>query len=149
MIGKRAAKVRMSEALNCVAGYAVCIETSLTQPNSSNQAARTRAKPAYGPISIGPWIVTRDEVSDPENLGVTVRVNGEQKAHSSTSQLSIKIRALISYASVAVPLNPGDVISAAGVMNLAPLRDSASPMAGDQLEGRIDRIGGLVNPVWG
>jgi 2-keto-4-pentenoate hydratase/2-oxohepta-3-ene-1,7-dioic acid hydratase in catechol pathway len=97
---------------------------------------------------MGPWVVTKDEIADPHQLGISLTIRGEKLQNSNTSQMIFKIPALIEYLSGIVPLQVGDVISTgtpAGVgMGRAPQRWLK---AGEEMVVAIEGIGELRNPV--
>ena len=98
---------------------------------------------------LGPWIVTADEISDPHNLAMELRVNGEVRQRSHSSKMSVKIPEIIAHYS-AMGYSAGDVLSTGTVTGVAGF--SADPKAwylkaGDVMECEIERIGILRNPV--
>ena len=101
----------------------------------------TRAKSFDTFAPIGPWIVTKDEIKDPHNLIIELKLNGEIKQSSSTKNLIFKIPYLIEFISNIMTLNKGDIISTGtppGVGYVHP---------GDALEVKIENIGTLKNQV--
>jgi 2,4-didehydro-3-deoxy-L-rhamnonate hydrolase len=111
IIGRRAHRVGADEALDYVAGYAVgqdVSERKLQVAAKPPQFSLGKSLPGFGPI--GPWLVTLDEVADPNDLELGCEVNGEVVQLSRTSQLIFSVPALIENLSASVPLLPGDVI---------------------------------------
>ena len=111
IIGRRAHRVGADEALDYVAGYAVgqdVSERKLQVAAQPPQFSMGKSLPDFGPI--GPWLVTLDEVADPNDLELGCEVNGEVMQLSRTSQLIFSVPALIENLSASVPLLPGDVI---------------------------------------
>jgi acylpyruvate hydrolase len=151
VIGKNGEKIRASEAYSCVAGYSVCNETSFLESQTGNTSpvaeGPTKVKSIDAPLSLGPWLVTRDEIPEPHNLGISIGVNGTQRAYSNTSRLRITVDALVCYASMATPLHPGDIISTAGVQEFADPSRWPTLRDGDLFEAKIDGIGVLSNTV--
>ena len=111
IIGRRAHRVGADEAFDYVAGYAVgqdVSERKLQVAAQPPQFSMGKSLPGFGPI--GPWLVTLDEVADPNDLELGCEVNGESVQLSRTSQLIFSVPALIENLSASVPLLPGDVI---------------------------------------
>jgi 2-keto-4-pentenoate hydratase/2-oxohepta-3-ene-1,7-dioic acid hydratase in catechol pathway len=101
------------------------------------------------PISIGPWIVTPDEIPDPHDLAMELRVNGEPRQVSHSKNMSVTIPEILSHYS---PLgySAGDVVSTGTVSGVAGFSDDPASLylkPGDVMEAEIERIGVLRNPV--
>jgi 2-keto-4-pentenoate hydratase/2-oxohepta-3-ene-1,7-dioic acid hydratase in catechol pathway len=108
----------------------------------------TRAKSFDTFAPCGPWITTKDEIDDPQNLKLLTKVNGTIRQNSTTSNMFIKIPSIISILSKSMTLEPGDIIStgtAAGVAlnnpNVPYLKD------GDLIEMEIEKLGSITNTV--
>jgi len=142
VIGKKASYVSAEDAMNYVAGYAVHNDVSERdfQLKHGGQWVKGKSCDTFAPI--GPYLVTKDEVSDPHNLRLWLSVNGEMLQDSTTSDLIFNIPKLVSYISQYMSLLPGDVISTgtpAGVgLGLDPPR-YLKP--GDVIELGIDGLG--------
>ncbi len=111
VIGRHAKYVSEAEALEYVAGYAVMNDVSERdfQLHRSGQWTKGKSCDTFGPL--GPWLVTADEVTDPQDLSMTLSVNGHQYQNGSTATMVYKVPFLISYLSQFMSLHPGDVIS--------------------------------------
>lgn len=111
VIGKVAKYVTEAEALEHVAGYCVVNDVSerAFQVERSGQWTKGKSHDTFGPI--GPWLVTRDEVPDPQNLAMWLEVDGHRYQDGSTQTMVYKVPFLISYLSQFMSLQPGDVIS--------------------------------------
>lgn len=110
VIGRRAKGVSAQDALNYVFGYFVANDVSARDWQfHSSTFTMGKSFDTHGPI--GPWIVTADEVADPQNVDLRCFVNGEQRQSSNTSLMIHKINAQISYLSTAFTLEPGDLIA--------------------------------------
>lgn len=111
VIGKEAKYVDESEALEHVAGY--CVINDISERDFQNKRAGqwTKGKSAdtFGPI--GPWLVTRDEVPNPQNLSMYLDVNGKRRQDGSTNTMVFGVAHLVSYLSQFMSLQPGDIIS--------------------------------------
>ena len=111
VIGARASYVSESEALRHVAGYCVCNDVSERefQIERSGQWMKGKGCPTFGPL--GPWLVTPDEIGDPQKLDMWLDVNGERMQTGSTSTMVFGVKTLVSYISQFMILEPGDVIT--------------------------------------
>ena len=111
VIGKHAKYVSESEALNYIAGYCVVNDLSERefQVERSGQWVKGKSCDTFAPL--GPWLVTRDEVADPQNLNMWLELNGDKVQDGSTNTMVYGVAHLISYLSQFMSLHPGDVIS--------------------------------------
>lgn len=111
VIGKTAKYVSEEDALDYVAGYCVINDLSerAFQLEGTGQWVKGKSCDSFGPT--GPWLVTRDEVADPQNLGIWLEVNGERVQNSTTGNMVYTVAHLVSYLSRFFTLHPGDVIS--------------------------------------
>ena len=111
VIGTAAKHVSEADALSYVAGYAVTNDVSerAFQLERSGQWTKGKSCDTFGPI--GPWLVTRDEVADPQNLAMWLTVNGVKRQDGSTRTMVYGAAFLVSYLSQFMTLHPGDVIS--------------------------------------
>jgi 2-keto-4-pentenoate hydratase/2-oxohepta-3-ene-1,7-dioic acid hydratase in catechol pathway len=142
VIGKTAKYVSEAEALDYVAGYCVAHDVSERAFQAERQGQWTKGKSCdtFGPT--GPWLVTKDEVADPQNLGMWLKVNGETMQNGSTRTMVYGCAFLVSYLSQFMSLQPGDIISTGtppGVgLGMKPQRFLK---AGDVVELGIDGLG--------
>jgi 2,4-diketo-3-deoxy-L-fuconate hydrolase len=111
VIGKHTKYVTKEEALDHVAGYCVVNDLSERdfQLHRSGQWVKGKSCDTFGPI--GPWLVTRDEVADPQNLAMYLEVNGHRYQDGSTNTMHFDVATVISHLSQFMSLQPGDVIS--------------------------------------
>ncbi|RCK41084.1 fumarylacetoacetate hydrolase family protein [Thalassospira xiamenensis] len=111
VIGKQAKYVTEAEALGHVAGYCVVNDVSerAFQLEHAGQWVKGKSHDTFGPI--GPWLVTRDEVADPQNLRLWLELNGERIQNGSTATMVYGVAHLISYLSKFMTLQPGDIIT--------------------------------------
>lgn len=111
IIGKEARYVDEANALDHVAGYCVVNDLSERHFQTERGGQWTKGKSAdtFGPI--GPWLVTADEVADPQNLGMWLDVDGHRYQNGSTKTMIFGVRHLVHYISQFMSLQPGDVIS--------------------------------------
>ena len=111
VIGKKAKYVEKADALDYVAGYCVVNDLSERdfQLHRSGQWVKGKSADTFGPI--GPWLVTRDEVPDPQNLAMCLEVNGHRYQDGSTKTMHFDVATIVSHLSQFMSLQPGDVIS--------------------------------------
>ncbi len=110
VIGREARRVDAARALDYVAGYCAFNDVSerAFQLEMGGQWDKGKGCDSFGPI--GPWLVTRDEVPDPQNLHLWLAVNGERMQDSSTAEMIFPCAEVVSYVSRFMTLNPGDLI---------------------------------------
>jgi 2-keto-4-pentenoate hydratase/2-oxohepta-3-ene-1,7-dioic acid hydratase in catechol pathway len=111
IIGTRAKYVTEADALAHVAGYAVTNDVSERAFQTERSGQWTKGKSCDNFGQIGPWLVTRDEVSDPQDLAMWLTVNGAVMQNGSTRTMVYGVAHLVSYLSQFMTLHPGDVIS--------------------------------------
>ena len=111
VIGKTAKYVKESDALSHVAGYCVINDLSERefQLEGTGQWVKGKSADTFGPI--GPWLVTCDEIPDPQNLGLRLDINGQRYQDGSTSTMVFGVAFLVSYISRFMSLQAGDIIS--------------------------------------
>jgi 2-keto-4-pentenoate hydratase/2-oxohepta-3-ene-1,7-dioic acid hydratase in catechol pathway len=142
VIGRTAKYVSEADALAYVAGYCTVHDVSerAFQIERSGQWTKGKSCDTFGPI--GPWLVTKDEVADPQNLGLWLKVNGETVQNGTTKTMVYGAAFLVSYLSQFMSLHPGDIISTGtppGVgMGMKPPRYLK---AGDVVELGIEGLG--------
>ncbi len=151
VIGKGGRYISRERAFEHVGGYAVGHDVSardwqLNKPGKQWMAGKTFD--TFAPI--GPELVTPDEVPDPHNLGIRLRLNGETMQNSSTSQLIFKVDELIAYLSGVFTLEPGDLIFTGTPPGVGMARKPPVWLKpGDVVEVEIDGLGVLRNTVVG
>ena len=111
IIGKTAKYVSKEDALDHVAGYCIVNDVSERhfQANLTGQWTKGKSCDTFGPT--GPWLVTRDEVADPQNLSMTLDVNGKRMQTGSTATMIFSVAEIIEHLSGLMTLHPGDVIT--------------------------------------
>jgi len=147
VIGRAARGVDAESALEHVAGFTVANDvTARDFQNARGQDYIGKSCDTFAPL--GPWLVTRDEIDDPQKLALTTRVNGEVRQLASTAEMIFPVAELIAFASRLMTLEPGDVIltgTPAGVDAAnGPPRHLAD---GDFVEVEIEGVGLLRNHV--
>jgi 2-keto-4-pentenoate hydratase/2-oxohepta-3-ene-1,7-dioic acid hydratase in catechol pathway len=111
VIGVKARYVEVSAALDHVAGYCIVNDVSERefQLERLGQTTKGKSSDTFGPI--GPWLVTKDEIPDPHNIGMFCDVNGQRRQSGSTSKMIFDVPFLVSYISSFMTLMPGDIIA--------------------------------------
>ena len=139
VIGTRARRVTEARALEHVFGYTICWDISQRDPwGRGRQNTRNIRKGFDTFTALGPWIVTRDELPEPQDVRIEVELNGRPAMTAHTGDMICGLRDHIRFLSNVLTLRPGDLITTgtpAGVAKLAP---------GDKLRGRIERIGEMT-----
>ena len=142
VIGKKAKYVKEEEAQDYIIGYCICNDISERewQKDRGGQWVKGKSGDTFGPL--GPYLVTKDEISDPLNLNLTLDLNGKRRQTGNTSLMIFNFNFLISHISQFITLMPGDVITTgtpAGVgMGMTPpdyLKD------GDEMILKVDNLG--------
>lgn len=142
VIGAHTSHVSEADALSRVAGYCVVNDVSerAFQIERGGQWVKGKSAPTFGPT--GPWLVTADEIPDPQNLALSLSVNGDVQQNSNTSDMIFGVAEIISYMSRFMDLIPGDLICTGtpeGVgMGQSPQRWMAP---GDVMELQIEGLG--------
>jgi len=156
VIGKTGKNIPREDAMEYVAGYAVSNDISFRDlqfsTRSDNAAVAlgsnwVKGKGLDSSFPLGPWLVTRDEISDPHNLDISLKVNGETKQDSNTRDMIFKIDTLVEYVSAGMTLRPGDIISTGTPEGVAVFTDQKFLKNGDVVEAKISKIGTLRNTV--
>ncbi|WP_171212510.1 fumarylacetoacetate hydrolase family protein [Ruegeria sp. HKCCA5426] len=142
VFGKEAKYVSEAEALDYVAGYCVINDLSERdfQLHRSGQWVKGKSADTFGPI--GPWLVTRDEVPDPQNLPMYLEVNGHRYQDGSTKTMHFGVATVISHLSQFMSLQPGDVISTGTPPGVGMGQNPATYLKpGDKMELGIEGLG--------
>ena len=155
VIGRKAKGVKPKDALKYVAGYTIMNDVS---ERDLKIKKRTDSRPrdewfdwlngkwldTFGPQ--GPWIVTRDEIPDPQKLDISTFINGERKQHNNTGQMLYPVHKIIEYISAIVTLEPGDLISTGTISGVGSTTGTFMK-PGDKVQIEISSIGVLKNTV--
>jgi 2-keto-4-pentenoate hydratase/2-oxohepta-3-ene-1,7-dioic acid hydratase in catechol pathway len=147
IIGKEAKKLPEDETLNSVFGYMIFHDVSARDIQfKDKQFTRGKGIDTFAPC--GPWITTKDEISDPQNLRITTKVNGEIRQDSSSSNMVIPVRRIISALSMTMTLEPGDIISTGTPAGVAmSMKEPKYLKDGDIVEITIERLGTIRNRI--
>lgn len=149
VIGAFARDVPQARALEVVAGYTVLDDVSAREFQFDVSPPQTTfAKSFDGFCPMGPWLVTADEVPDPQHLELSLHLNGERMQHASTAEMIFPVDRLIAYVSRFVTLEPGDVLATGTPSGVGAFR--APPLwlkSGDRLRLEVERIGVLEHGI--
>lgn len=149
-IGKRGKNISASEAKDYIFGYTIFNDFSARDQQVIEMQGRlgpTKGKSFDMGNAMGPWIVTPDELGDPEKMNVEVRVNGEVWAKNSTADMLHNFEKMIEHISKDETLYPGEFIGSGTVGNCCGLEQDRFLSDGDTIELYVDRIGTLRNKV--
>lgn len=142
VIGKEARYIEEQQAMDHIAGYCVVHDVSerYFQLECGGQWDKGKGCDSFGPI--GPWLVTRDEISDPNGLGIWLKVNGVTFQQSNTRNMIFGPAQLVSYLSRFMSLQPGDIISTGTPPGVGLGQKPPKFLAvGDEIELGIDGLG--------
>jgi 2-keto-4-pentenoate hydratase/2-oxohepta-3-ene-1,7-dioic acid hydratase in catechol pathway len=147
VIGHQVRGAGPKEAALAIFGY--CCLNDVTErdaQSSEKQWFRSKSMDTFAPL--GPWIVTRDELGDAPELGITTKLNSKVMQSSSTANLIFKPADVVAFAAKNITLEPGDIISTGTPGGVGVFRDPQVFLrSGDTVEVTIEGIGTLVNPV--
>jgi 2-keto-4-pentenoate hydratase/2-oxohepta-3-ene-1,7-dioic acid hydratase in catechol pathway len=151
IIGKAGKFFSPEEAADYIAGYIVFNDITARDIQREEMKAGVfcLSKSIDTFVPIGPWIVTPDEVGDPSELSMELRVNGEVRQRSNMSNMSVTVPEIISHYS-AMGYSAGDIVSTGTVSGVAGFSEDAMSLylrPGDVVEAEIERVGVLRNPV--
>ena len=155
IIGKNAKNVSPDEALEYVAGYTICNDVSARSVTfKKNRAVRPwdefydwlNGKWSDGFLPMGPYLLTSDEVTEPQNLQMQLKVNGEVRQKANTSQMIYPVADIVSFLSYIMTLEPGDVIATGTPAGVAMVTGRFL-QPGDTIECAIEKLGTLTNTL--
>lgn len=147
IIGKKAKNIPEEEALSHVAGYTIVNDVTARDIQfSDGQWVRGKSFDTFAPA--GPYLVTKEEVPDPQNLSIRLTVNGELRQNSSTANMIFSVAFLVSYISKVCTLLPGDIISTGTPGGVGVFREPPAFLKeGDIVSIEIEKLGTLHNRV--
>jgi 5-carboxymethyl-2-hydroxymuconate isomerase len=149
VIGSRVKGVSVANALEAVAGY-TCLNDVSAREIQFADGQWTRGKSIDTFCPMGPRVVPREEVGDPQTLRIACRVNGETVQDATTADMIFPVAEIVAFVSSTITLEPGDVIATGTPPGVALGRPDPRWLGpGDTVEVEIERIGVLVNPVAG
>jgi 2-keto-4-pentenoate hydratase/2-oxohepta-3-ene-1,7-dioic acid hydratase in catechol pathway len=151
IVGKEGKFFSPEEAEDYIAGYLVFNDITARdiqrEEMKSGVFCLSKSIDTFCPI--GPWIVTPDEVGDPHELSMQLRVNGEVRQSSNMSNMSVTVPEILSHYS-SMGYSPGDIVSTGTVAGVAGFSDDPASLylkPGDVVEAEIERVGTLRNPI--
>jgi acylpyruvate hydrolase len=147
VIGKRASRVAQAQAMEYVAGYTLLNDVSARDYTKQvSQWMLGKSFDTFAPL--GPALVTKDEVPDPHQLELVMKINGEERQHSNTRHTIFSIPFLIEHISRVLTLEPGDVVSTGTPSGSgAGRKPPIFLQPGDEMRLEVEKIGELFNPV--
>jgi 2-keto-4-pentenoate hydratase/2-oxohepta-3-ene-1,7-dioic acid hydratase in catechol pathway len=147
VIGTTAKRVGEADALDHVAGY-ICLNDVSARDLQFSDGQWTRGKSPDTFCPVGPRLVPREEIDDPQQLGIRCVLNGETLQDSSTAQMIFSVAEIIAYVSRIITLEAGDLIATGTPAGVGVFRDPKILLKdGDQVSIEIDGLGTLTNPV--
>ena len=147
IIGKKGKKISEAKAYDYVAGYTICNDVSARDVQMGDgQYTRGKTSDTFAPL--GPWLVTHDEIGDPQDLHLRCLLNDKVLQDSNTRKMIFKIPYLLSFVSQAITLLPGDVLATGTPHGVGYCRKPRLFMKpGDVVQLEVEKIGKLVNRV--
>lgn len=146
VIGDYGKYVPKEKALDYVFGYTVINDISARDCRREGQWIVSKGQDTFAPM--GPYLVTKDEIPDPHNLNLSLKLNGVEKQNSNTKYLLFNINALIEDLSTVFTLEPGDIIATGTPAGVGAGRNPQEWMwDGDVVEATVEGIGTIVNTV--
>jgi 2-keto-4-pentenoate hydratase/2-oxohepta-3-ene-1,7-dioic acid hydratase in catechol pathway len=147
VIGSTVSRVSAENALEAVAGY-ICVNDVSARDLQFADGQWTRGKSPDTYCPVGPRLVTRDEVPDPQNLAIRAILNGETMQDSTTANMVFGVAEIIAYVTQTVTLEPSDLIATGTPAGVGAFRDPQVFMQpGDEITIEIEGLGSLTNPV--
>ncbi len=147
IIGKNIKKVEEEEALESIFGYMVLHDVSARDIQfKDKQFTRGKSFDTFAPC--GPWITTKDEISDPQNLTIITKVNGETRQNSSSLKMVLPIKRIVSSLSKIMTIEAGDIISTGTPAGVAmSMKEPRYLKDGDIVEICIENLGVIRNRI--
>jgi 2-keto-4-pentenoate hydratase/2-oxohepta-3-ene-1,7-dioic acid hydratase in catechol pathway len=147
VIGTAAKHVSEAQALDHVEGY-VCLNDVSARDLQFADGQWTRGKSPDTFCPVGPRLVAREEIADPQQLAIRCILNGQTLQDSSTAQMIFSVAEIIAYVSRVITLEPGDLIATGTPAGVGVFRDPKVLLKdGDEVSVQIDGLGTLTNPV--
>jgi 2,4-didehydro-3-deoxy-L-rhamnonate hydrolase len=148
VIGRAGKNIGRDEAKGHIFGYTVLNDVTARDIQGRHGGQFFKGKSLDGSCPMGPWIVTADEVPDPDNLRVWTRVNGEEKQSDTTASMMFGVEEIIEQMSLGMTLEPGDIIATGTPAGVGHARQPAEYLRpGDTVECEVEGIGIIRNRV--
>ena len=147
IIGKNTKDIEPENASDCIFGYTILHDVSARDIQfKDKQFTRGKSIDTFAPC--GPWITTKDEIEDPQNLQIVTKVNGQIRQNSSSSKMVISIEKIISSLSKVMTLEAGDIISTGTPAGVAmSMKEPKYLKSGDVVEITIENLGTIRNRI--
>lgn len=146
VIGKKGKYVTKDEALDHVFGYTIVNDISARDCRREGQWIVSKGQDTFAPM--GPYLITKDEIENPHNLNLSLKLNGIEKQNSNTAFMLFNINDLVEDLSTVFTLEPGDIIATGTPAGVGAGRNPQEWMKdGDVVECYVEHIGTLVNKV--
>jgi 2-keto-4-pentenoate hydratase/2-oxohepta-3-ene-1,7-dioic acid hydratase in catechol pathway len=147
VIGTTAKRVSEADALDRVEGY-ICLNDVSARDMQFGDGQWTRGKSLDTFCPVGPRLVPREEIADPQQLGIRCILNGETMQDSSTAQMIFSVAEIIAFVCRVITLEPGDLIATGTPAGVGVFKDPKVLLKdGDEVSIEIDGLGTLTNPV--
>ncbi len=148
VIGQSARNVEAADALDYVSGYMNANDVSSRDLQFSEGGQWTRSKSIDTFAPVGPYLVTKDEIGDPQNLSVKCTLNGEVMQEGTTEKMIFSVAEIVAFLSTGMTLEPGDIILTGTPPGVGVARDPQVFLKdGDEVTIEIEGLGTLTNPV--
>ena len=147
VVGSQVSRVSAENALEAVAGY-ICVNdvSARDLQFADGQWSRGKSPDTYCPV--GPHLVPREKIADPQNLAIRAILNGETMQDSTTANMVFGVAEIIAYVTQTITLEPGDLIATGTPAGVGAFRDPKVFMQpGDEITIEIEGLGSLTNPV--
>ena len=147
VIGRTAKAVEVDDALSYVTGVTAFNDVSGREAQFNDRLwFRGKGFDTFGPV--GPWVVSCDEIGDPDDLGLKMVVNGEIRQEARTAEMVVSSAGIIAYVSYQMTLFPGDIVVTGTPAGVGVFRDPPIFLQdGDRMEVHLEGVGILANPV--
>jgi 2-keto-4-pentenoate hydratase/2-oxohepta-3-ene-1,7-dioic acid hydratase in catechol pathway len=146
VIGKKGKYVTKENAMDYVFGYTVINDISARDCRREGQWIVSKGQDTFAPM--GPYLVTKDEIENPHNLNLSLKVNGVEKQNSNTQFMLFNINDLVEDLSIVFTLEPGDIIATGTPSGVGAGRDPQEWLYdGDVVEATVEGIGTIVNTI--
>ena len=146
IIGKKGKNIPEEKVYDYIAGYMAFDDVSARDLQSKHQQwYRGKSLDTFAPM--GPWIVTKDEISDPQNLDLWCKVNGVERQHTNTSDMIFNLKKIVAVLSAGITLEVGDIFATGTPSGVGAAHPLGLLKPGDVVEVGIEKIGSIKNKV--
>jgi 2-keto-4-pentenoate hydratase/2-oxohepta-3-ene-1,7-dioic acid hydratase in catechol pathway len=146
IIGKKGKNIPEEKVYDYIAGYMAFDDVSARDLQSKHQQwYRGKSLDTFAPM--GPWIVTKDEITDPQNLDLWCKVNGVERQHTNTSDMIFNLKKIVAVLSAGITLEVGDIFATGTPSGVGAAHPLGLLKPGDVVEVGIEKIGSIKNKV--